>query len=105
MNVTTPVAVFKLQTPSAVVIVVWTPAVAVSKSTVNCPTPFTGALGLPSTSVSFVITLTVPSAPSSVNGVALWSSSLATGIALIAKFTAFEETFAQTKLDSLMINL
>ena len=61
-------------------IVSWIPAVAGSKSTVNCPTPFTGALGLPSTSVSFAKTLTVPSAPSSVNGVALWSSSFAIGV-------------------------
>ena len=71
--------VFKVQTPLASVKVVWIPVNPVFKSTVNCPTPFTGALGFPSGSVSFVKTFTVPFAPSSVNGDALWSSSLATG--------------------------
>ena len=51
----------------------------VFKSTLNLPTEFIGAVGLPSTSVSLAKTFTVPLAPSSVNGVAVWLSSFATG--------------------------
>ena len=46
---------------------------------VNCPAPFTGAVGFPVRSVSFAIIFTVPFAPSSANGVPLRSSSVATG--------------------------
>ena len=70
--------------PVAFVNVVWIPGVDGSKSTVYCPGPLEGAVGVPSVSVSFPRIPTVPFAPSSKSAEATTSSFAVGGQAPIS---------------------